>query len=608
MASSSAESIIDINPFSKLQTVDDQLNVNGIETPVRKRKRNQDETIDSSPNQAPADKIIHIESPNSASALFSSYFEDDDATDDSNDSENKWNRVTKKVKHPKNNQNNKTNEPQECPSAKLEVKCTERVNAKRLVETIVSYLGIAQMLVTAKSISERVTEIIVPEKYVQKAKQFDKIQCTITEAKTPTTNKPKPRNVYGLIDSKKYYINTSSRKSIMNDLNASKNNILDAEKSYKRGQDGMIKVIFDLNYTPCEITPAKHVNHGYPIQVDIYPFSPIRCNNCQRHGHLVHVCREQKPTCPCCSDRHSYNECNIKNLSKRNYKCANCGQYGHGVAYNGCPVTQKYLHSLETRNNELRREHKEINQHVTRANLTKSNKTSMNKTATKDMNKETNISNSTIFPMSTLYSHVTSAKVDDVEKSEPINTSASEILTNNDKPVTRYELSLIIKQFKTSLSHVLEPEDNASIDNIIQETIGIDISDMSENNQNNDTAMEIVMDTTQTKIIDPPIADVTDNETVKATDNITHNTPPRPETCKPNNAGVESMSNSRSPKTPKHDNCPPKVKTPRKSKQTTLINKPINNNTTSSTTIDKSTERHCHLKIDRSPTATNKTN
>lgn len=74
---------------------------------------------------------------------------------------------------------------------------------------------------------------------------------------------------------------------------------------------------------------------------------PLRCNNCQMHGHTTNKCRKTVK-CPHCAAPHQHNQC--KNIHKK--KCANC-ERPHSAAFKGCPVYLRYKQSINITNNTL---------------------------------------------------------------------------------------------------------------------------------------------------------------------------------------------------------------------------------------------------------------
>ena len=62
---------------------------------------------------------------------------------------------------------------------------------------------------------------------------------------------------------------------------------------------------------------------------------PVRCFKCQKFCHVKENCRA-KVKCPICSEEHTFENCDKKDMKK----CCNCGQ-NHSAGYKGCEVFLK---------------------------------------------------------------------------------------------------------------------------------------------------------------------------------------------------------------------------------------------------------------------------
>ena len=77
-------------------------------------------------------------------------------------------------------------------------------------------------------------------------------------------------------------------------------------------------------------------------------FEPIRCQNCQKFGHVKARCRNKQETCPHCSKGHALGQCkNLKSLPQcsnckgaKSYVCTN-----HTASSRDCPIYKSELNS-----------------------------------------------------------------------------------------------------------------------------------------------------------------------------------------------------------------------------------------------------------------------
>ena len=80
-----------------------------------------------------------------------------------------------------------------------------------------------------------------------------------------------------------------------------------------------------------EIEFPKYMYLGYRrITVKQFIPYPVRCFKCQKFGHVKENCRA-KVKCPICSEEHTFENCDKKDMKK----CCNCGQ-NHSAGYKGC--------------------------------------------------------------------------------------------------------------------------------------------------------------------------------------------------------------------------------------------------------------------------------
>ncbi len=78
---------------------------------------------------------------------------------------------------------------------------------------------------------------------------------------------------------------------------------------------------------------------------------PVRCTECQKHGHAAGACPTGAVICPYCGYNHRYNECPVRKRPYY-YQCRNCYNsgyeyWGHGAFDDRCPVFREYLAHLD---------------------------------------------------------------------------------------------------------------------------------------------------------------------------------------------------------------------------------------------------------------------
>ncbi len=78
--------------------------------------------------------------------------------------------------------------------------------------------------------------------------------------------------------------NNLSKQEMLKALNCTQNHIVSAFYTGARNT-GKILVQFACDHLPFTIKPAQYINAGEELDVHLSLLRPIRCNNCQRHGH-----------------------------------------------------------------------------------------------------------------------------------------------------------------------------------------------------------------------------------------------------------------------------------------------------------------------------------
>lgn len=77
--------------------------------------------------------------------------------------------------------------------------------------------------------------------------------------------------------------------------------------------------------------------------------TPMRCNNCQKFGHMARECKA-KTKCARCAKEHKTFECESNDDERA---CANCGDTGHGAASRDCWYLKDKIREMEKKRPEL---------------------------------------------------------------------------------------------------------------------------------------------------------------------------------------------------------------------------------------------------------------
>ena len=100
---------------------------------------------------------------------------------------------------------------------------------------------------------------------------------------------------------------------------------------------GTIKVQFSDEEQMNKATTERFRLLGQRYYMEEYQPKPrvIKCNRCQRFGHIGRLCRSRKPKCGnCCSEDHETKDCLVEAAS---YKCAHCSG-NHSTGSKECEV------------------------------------------------------------------------------------------------------------------------------------------------------------------------------------------------------------------------------------------------------------------------------
>lgn len=110
---------------------------------------------------------------------------------------------------------------------------------------------------------------------------------------------------------------------------------------------GTVKVLFKSEdelraamAAPIKIASQRCIVDEYEIRPRV-----IKCNNCQKFGHIARLCRS-KTKCGKCALGHETRSCTINDAKK--FKCAHC-EGNHSSGYRGCEVVQSKEADLQLR-------------------------------------------------------------------------------------------------------------------------------------------------------------------------------------------------------------------------------------------------------------------
>lgn len=154
-----------------------------------------------------------------------------------------------------------------------------------------------------------------------KTKLTEKIG-NIGEVKEPTTSKPRLKVVGFDSD----YFNDDTR--LTNAICKQNDKLFDEsaeiqiiDKKKMRGTELHTAVLtVDVN-TFRRVLKAGRIFIGWNSCREKEHVEVMRCFKCNQFGHLAKECKEEDFVCPLCADKHSMNQCKVK---EDEYKCVNC--------------------------------------------------------------------------------------------------------------------------------------------------------------------------------------------------------------------------------------------------------------------------------------------
>ena len=112
---------------------------------------------------------------------------------------------------------------------------------------------------------------------------------------------------------------------------------------------GMIKVVFpNVETLNQAIENRFHINHT-KYKIELFQHRPriIKCNICQKFGHVARWCRQKhKLTCGKCGQKHETKDCEA---DESEYKCFHCNKTDHITGSYSCSVVKEKLKQLSDR-------------------------------------------------------------------------------------------------------------------------------------------------------------------------------------------------------------------------------------------------------------------
>lgn len=87
--------------------------------------------------------------------------------------------------------------------------------------------------------------------------------------------------------------------------------------------------------------------HGKRCEAKKYRTDAMRCNKCQRYGHVIALCKSESPTCGQCAKGHWTAQCET---NEENSFCINCRTAGHAARDFRCPTMEERSRIQDNRN------------------------------------------------------------------------------------------------------------------------------------------------------------------------------------------------------------------------------------------------------------------
>ena len=156
--------------------------------------------------------------------------------------------------------------------------------------------------------------------------------------------KMKEKNSSGIVK----YVNDMDEDEIKEEIDM---NYPDTQVEFFRKNDeftGVFKITFkDEEELKRVIADKMKLNHRkYNIEEFVHKPRVIKCNTCQRFGHVSRLCRsKEKPVCGKCTKDHETKDCTSP---PTDYKCFHCDKSDHFTGSQKCEkMKEKYQQLLD---------------------------------------------------------------------------------------------------------------------------------------------------------------------------------------------------------------------------------------------------------------------